>query len=69
METAANDLQASSREQGRRDVVFVGRRGTVAKRLGETLKGRSFRLVFRADDARRPLLERLARTLKARPLA
>jgi LysR family glycine cleavage system transcriptional activator len=28
-----------------------------------------FRLVFRADDARRPLLERLARTLKSRALA
>lgn len=27
-----------------------------------------FRLVFRADDARRPLLERVARTLKSRPL-
>lgn len=54
METAAKDLQASSREQGRRDVVFVGRRGTVAKRLGETLKGRSFRLVFRATPADSP---------------
>ena len=54
METAANDLQASSREQGRRDVVFVGRRGTVAKRLGETLKGRSFRLLFHATPADSP---------------
>lgn len=28
-----------------------------------------FRLVFRADEARRPLLERVARTLKSRPLS
>ncbi len=46
----------------------LARRRLVAVLPGASLGHDWFRLVFRADDERRPLLERVARLLKARPL-